>query len=45
MRLPLNRDHLVLDDLDRPDVELHRLMDLNYGMDQMLVRLLHLGAV
>ena len=31
------RDHLVrhLDDLDRPDVELHQLMDLNCDMDLM----------
>jgi hypothetical protein len=37
-------DHrdLHLDDLDRRDVELHQLMDLNCDMDLMLVHLLHL---
>jgi hypothetical protein len=45
MHRQLNRDHLVLDDLGRLDVELHQLMDLNYGMDQMLLHRLHLDAV
>jgi hypothetical protein len=42
------RDHrdLHLDDLDRRDVELHQLMDLNCDMDLMqLVHLLHLDVV
>jgi hypothetical protein len=36
---------LHLDDLDRRDVELHQLMDLNCDMDLMLVHLLHLDEV
>jgi hypothetical protein len=42
------RDHLALhlDDLDRQDVALHQLMDLNCDMDLMhLVHLLHLDVV
>jgi hypothetical protein len=48
MHLLQNRDHLVrhLDDLDRRDVELHQLMDLNCDMDlKMQVHLLHLDVV
>jgi len=41
------RDHrdLHLDDLDRRDVELHLLMDLNCDMDLMLLHLLLLDVV
>jgi hypothetical protein len=48
MHLLQIRDHrdLHLDDLDRLDVELHQLMDLNCDMDLMqLVHLLHLDVV
>ena len=48
MHLLQIRDHrdLHLDDLDRRDVELHQLMDLNCDMDLMqLVHLLHLDVV
>ena len=47
MHLLQIRDHrdLHLDDLDRRDVELHQLMDLNCDMDLMLVHLLHLDEV
>jgi hypothetical protein len=47
MHLLQIRDHrdLHLDDLDRRDVELHQLMDLNCDMDLMLVHLLHPDVV
>ena len=48
MHLLQIRDHrdLHLDDLDRRDVELHQLMDLNCDMDLMqMVHLLHLDVV
>jgi hypothetical protein len=51
MHLLQIRDHrdLHLDDLDRLDVELHQLMDLNCDMDLMqlvhLHHLLHLDVV
>ena len=47
MHLLQIRDHrdLHLDDLDRRDVELHQLMGLMNGMDQMLLHLLHLDVV
>ena len=47
MHLLQIRDHrdLHLDDLDRRDVELHQLMDLNCDMDLMLLHLLHLDVV
>jgi hypothetical protein len=47
MHLQQIRDHrdLHLDDLDRLDVVLHRLMGLSCDMDLMLVHLLHLDVV